>query len=218
MKRIIFSCIIISLFASCNKESDLGGYLTISGTLYFKSIDNINDSVILPNFPLYIQFQSRGTSSYLYSVKTDSIGRFQFTNLSKGTSYYLYNSLDSLNIKYNLQEIVTANNNNINLVLSLDSINQNGVHINVLDSLASPIGNIKLWVFNSAVLAANNDTLGSISSVNTDPYGQAYILNVDTGIYYINAKDTIGNVSFIGKDTIHVTANSGIIRNNFILY
>jgi hypothetical protein len=206
----IFWLVISLIGTGCQRiNDDLKGDSLVSGFLYIKTgLNNGNpDSSAVPNLPLYIQTAGLGSSSYLYSVSTDKIGRYLFSNLNKTANYRVFGSLDSAGISYQVDTVVITGNINQNLILVPNKQSQDGFNIHVIDNLSTPVANLKLWVFTSAVLAANNDSTGSVFSLVTDNSGYVFKLNIDTGNYFINVNQTIGNVSFNAKDTLHVISN-----------
>ncbi|MEO6540541.1 MAG: hypothetical protein ABIN74_06120 [Ferruginibacter sp.] len=208
-------CLLVFFFA-CNKD-DVKGKGEISGTLYYRNtLTGIGDSIKIPNTDLFIQFEDRGTSSYLYKVPTDAGAKFIFTNLDKNKNYYIFKTWESDGVKYLLKELHKPDQKDISLVLIPDEAAQSGFQLSVIDSLNTPVSNMKLWVFTNKILADNNDTLGNIFSITTNNYGKAFKLGIQPGNYYINAKDTIGNINLKGKKIV-IVPNPGIFKDTFLL-
>lgn len=221
MKAKQFLIISMLVFATlaCGKNDDVGGTEEISGTLFYRNtLSGVTDSIKIPNSELFIQFKERGTNSYLYKVLTDADGKFTFTNLKKNEHYYIFKNWEKDNIKYMAKDIIPPGKKDAVVILMPDETSQNGFQLTVIDTLSppTPISNFKLWVFTNKVLADNNDTAGYIFSLKTNDYGNVYRLGIQPGTYYINAKDSSGNIRLKGKVSITVP-NPGISKDNFVL-
>jgi hypothetical protein len=215
--KILSAFSLLALFFACNKNDDIKGKGEISGTLYYRNtLTGINDSIKLPNIDIFIQFEERGTSSYLYKVTTDANAKFIFTNLDKNKSYYIFKTWESAGVKYALRESAQPDKMDKAMILIPDESSQSGFQLSVIDSLNSPVSNFKLWVFSNKILAENNDTLGNIFSLKTNDYGKAFKLGIQPGNYYINAKDTLGNIRLKGKKAL-IVPNPGIYKDTFLL-
>ncbi len=207
MNNIIQGLLILSFYLSaCKNDSDLRGDAIIAGTVYLKNITlTATDSTKLANTKLYVQTQNAGVNSYLYSTTSANDGSFIFSNLIKGNRYWIFGSLDSMGLTYSLNTLVVAGTSD--LIVSLtDTLSDttNEMKILVLDSANSPVANFNVYVFNSKVLAAGNDSAGSIFQLISNSYGIASVTNIQAGIYYLNAKDSIGNILLSGRDTVPI--------------
>jgi len=210
--------ILLFLLTACKNDSDLRGDAIIAGTVYLKNITLTSvDSTKLANTKLYVQTENAGVNSYLYSTTSAGDGSFIFSNLIKGKSYWIFGSLDSAGITYSLQTLIVAGTANVTVSFT-DTLSDttNEMKILVLDSANSPVANFNIYVFNSKVLAAGNDSAGSIFQLKSDNYGIASVMNIHSGVYFLNAKDSVGNLLLSGRDTVTI-GSSGIFNDTLRL-
>jgi hypothetical protein len=209
MKKYLFFCITAFglLFATCGRKGDLSGNLDTAGTLFFKPNPELpNDSVPLPGFTLYLQSSNKVNAGYLYSVQTDSNGKYLFVNLDKHTQYWITASLDTAGLISVIDQKVTPGNGMQDLTFVPNTNGQNGLVLYLVDSLLSPISFDTLLVFKSEQLADDLDSTGNIFTLVTDINGYARMYNIDSGEYYFNVKDTLlGNVLLKGRDSTYVS-------------
>ncbi len=202
---------------TCKNNSDLKGDKVLAGTLYFINIaDGISDTDLVANAKIFIQYASVGTSSYLYSTNTGPDGKFLFSNLSGKKQYIIFTIADTLGASFTLVDSPSIGTENLNIYFTPQNYATNGFSIHVVDTLSSPVANFGLFVFNSATLASDNDSAGSIFELKTDIYGNAYRYNLQPGTYYVNAGGIVGNTMLEKKISFPVTA-TGVANETMIL-
>jgi hypothetical protein len=190
---LIFLCSVIAM-TSCNKpETD--------------DLSGIEDSYtgqpkkILAKQEIFIRRQSSDSSFFLYSVKSDDKGFFQFTNLISGEPYVISSIITSASSTfpavffYNAQN-VTSNSKNVELILSPNNNKQNGFYIQVKDNVGQILPNTKVCIFNNRTLALTDTCNGSIFQLSTNNIGRILYYNISPGKYYLRASFKAGSNIF----------------------
>lgn len=207
--KVIFYLLFIALagLASCH-NGDLQGDATLAGTLYFKdTLVGPQDSVPVAGATLYIQYASRGTSSYLYPATTRSDGTFEFSNLNKDQSYVIFTRVDTFGILYTAQRIVSGGASNISMTLMPVDSATNGFIVLLEDPSLAPVGNFPVYGFTSETSADYNDTSRAQYPMMTNLAGYCFRFNIQSGWYYMNASGVLNNLTVSGRDSFFVPPN-----------
>jgi hypothetical protein len=210
MKNLILLILASLLLSSCKKVDDtFAGKDTLTGILYINdSIIGNGVSKILPNIEVFIQEGADNTDGYMYSLKSDYQGRFNFPFLESKKNYTLYSTYkrDTNSFLFSGSISFEGDVGNQDLVLTPDTKSQNGFIITVVDVDSNPIPNFPVCIFLSKTLWQTGECDFSTFSDTSDLYGRVHHFNVQPDLYYINAKDTINSAFFMGNDSVIVNS------------
>lgn len=222
MKNIYICTILLVTiaFISCQKADDsFKGNSEVNGVLYINNpLTDNGANKSLKDVEIFIQNGENNINGYMYSVKSDNLGKFKFSflNLKKNAdNYTIYSRYTDTDSKIMFSGKISINSeSDIDLILTPDATQQNGFLIKLIESDSSgAVPNFPVCVFTS-VLAGQTDTCQfSAYSGNTDNFGRFLQLNMPQGKYYILAKDTTNTVQSYARDSFEVD-NYGITIKN----
>jgi len=212
VKHLLYPIALIGiLILSCNKNP---GYDDLSGSSIIRGVVVLYDTLTGPNgfvythpIPVYLRYPS-DTSGYLYSTMTNSSGQFSFSGIDNTKAYVAFASLDSAQVQFVGQftypALQTADYVTDTLKLWPSQTNQNGISLQLQDTLGDVLAGFKVFIFSSRPLWANSDSLGNVYSLVSDPFGRAVQLNVSPGWYWIHAQGVFHNLTLQGSDSVFV--------------
>jgi hypothetical protein len=215
MKTFLFILLIVVLGWQCSKpvKDDLSGSLEIKGVLYLNdTLKSFATETALRNSQIYLRnIEDSSSQNFLYSAITDTLGNFAFQNLSD-KQYKLSVSKEISGVIYRvdttlLPSMITAP---IKLVLYPTATTYNVLTIIARDSASKGLlSDASVCLFHSRLLAQANLCDGSFLSLTTDAFGKTHTTRLSTGWYYVNARDSVGQVDIKAKDSIHITNTTG---------
>jgi hypothetical protein len=216
--RIFFPIIVTLLLvvASCKKPgyNDLGGSSTISGVALLHDTYSSNAPYLpLKGISVYLRSMS-DTTGYLNKVNTDNLGQFSFTNIDNSAQYRIDAAYDSGQVHYtgklyyNAQNLTVAHLSDT-LLLQIDTLLQNGIHVVVNDYLGGFATKASVWVFNS-YSNFTQDTMAGSFTMLCDEYGVANRYGITAGNYYFRVKYRSGGIVLVDEQQKTINA-TGIV-------
>jgi hypothetical protein len=212
VKHLLYPIALIGILTlSCNKNP---GYDDLSGTGIIRGVVVLYDTLTGPHgfvytrpIPVYLRYPS-DSSGYLYSTMTNSSGQFSFSGIDNNKAYVAFASFDSAQVQFVGQftypALQTADYVTDTLRLYPSQTNENGIFLQLQDTLGGALAGFKVFIFNSRPLWANNDSLGNVYSLVSDPFGRAVQLNVSPGWYWIHAPGVFHNLTLQASDSVLV--------------
>lgn len=203
----MFSC---KKMSEDKKQDDLyiRGRLFLTDTL---TQNNIN--IPLGNKSVQLAESNGDLLNFLYSDTTDKDGYFVFNllNSSSEKDFIVRYEEKVSEVWYSGSASAKKGQANIALVAELSQTRQNGFYTFVKDSLNGGMPGAKVYLFNSRVLAEINSPAGAVDSLVANSTGRIFKLNINPGLYYLNAIKKVDTLVF-EKRLFEVTiAEKGII-------
>lgn len=208
----IFLLALLLFVWKCQKpenEGDLSGKDYIRGRLFlFDQITQNAVGVPLKEKQVYLRYSgSTDQLNYLFSTKTDADGYFLFTNLRGDTSYQVYYEETVSGVKYFASKDTMAPIDALSLNAGLTP-GQSGFLLTVLDETGNLVKDATICGFSSPLISgySNNDCVGSIFSKKTNESGQAALIPLQQGTYYLNTAISLNGVQLNSRNTIQIHA------------
>lgn len=214
MKNIFWIIIGCSCFCvACRKSPyhDLGGTETIKGVvILYDTLSGRVNKTSASGILVYLKYASDATG-FLYSVKTDSQGKYSFAGISADSSYKIYarSELSPL-MYYGELSLIPSDINggrSDSLKLFPDISNQNGIHLIIEDEVGQRVGNLTAWVFNNPVLFTNDSSTGRIFDIVTNQYGVGNAFNLVADDYYLRIRARTPTSLLLAEKTVRVSGN-----------
>lgn len=219
----IFISLLLLLFMTpgpgCKKSdyNDLSGNYTLKGIIV--AIDTLNGSInyiVYKNTKVFLKNTTDATG-YLYSLTTDSEGKYIFTGIDPAVNYTIYAGSDTGSVRYEGKLDYTANNfadnQSDSLKLYASSKNQNGIHLIAQGIDGGRISGVTAWVFTNEDLFKSGTADGKVFDMTTNTYGVINKMNVAPGNYYFRIKTKIGmlDLQAEGNITIEYTGIKSVV-------
>lgn len=191
---------------SCNKYKVFNGDITLSG--YAEIVDSL--STALPHRAklqtLYLNAYN-DTSTYIFQVKTDTLGHFAIPSLEKGKDYVLFTKFIRDNVQYEGALSFRPDNNPYNTVLKIFPTRYNGLSLSFTDSLNGATPHIPFRLYTSRVFATLDSAKYVYLGGSSDNNGQFFQYNLPPLKYYIVVRDSIGKMALQSFDSITIATN-----------
>jgi hypothetical protein len=212
MKLSILYLICLTSFISCKhyhdlkEDNEVRGNGVIGGRLFV--VDSLTKQGIpspLGKKIIYLLHAGRtDTLDYIMNTTTSDDGYFSFLNLDPDSTYRLLYKEGINNLAFIADTSLKPTAETFPLLARVDRYRQNGIHIILLDNLATPLANTDICVFTSEAQYNTNSCSGSNYKLKTDSSGRAYIFNIQPGQYYFYSTATIGGIEFVTKTQFKV--------------
>jgi hypothetical protein len=193
---LLFALLTLLVPIACHKydglRDDVGGTLYIHGRLFYEdtlSFSKPFKQLPLANQTVMVEYAS-DTTNFIYSVKADSNGYFNFTNLrpgkykiaclEKADTVMYYGSAPLNNFSTSVD--------NATILVTPSATLQNGVKFTVTDNAKQPLNSCTICLFRSAYLASVDTCQGASYILKTNSSGNAFEVNIPSGQYYANFK------------------------------
>lgn len=218
MKQSIYIlALMLCVLFACKKgiEQDK---LYIRGRLFLlDTITQYSNGIPLAGKKIYLSSLS-DSSNFLYSVKTDAEGYFNFTLLMNKEDEFIISTNDTIkNYLYKSKMKVQRGNQSIVLIEKLDESLQNGFVLRTTDVAGSIIPKTTVSLYNSQALAMQDNSTGAIETFTTDSLGKCFKIQIPKGVYYINAKKIIDTATFQNTLFQITVPEKGFINDVIIL-
>jgi len=155
----------------------------------------------------------------IFDMVTGTSGVANKFNFTAG-KYYLRIKTQIGNLHFKGEAVVDIESKGIKtvrIVVNRQSY-QNGMEIQILDSLNMPVNGTKVYLYKSRVVFTLDSTYAnSLYSSEADMFGRFKKYNIEGGKYYIRGINMIGNITLKCTDSIEVPHNS-IVQMNVIVH
>jgi hypothetical protein len=215
--NLLLLCLALTaLLNGCSKApfNDLSGSATFKGVLMLQdTLYGDHSYRAIKNTTVYLG-NPTDTASYLYPIKTDVSGNFNFTNIDSTVNYSLRATFDSTNLRYVADSTYTPANKVFlhrrdTLILRPDVKSQNILHIVVMDASYAPVGNVTVHVFNNSGLFHADTAAGKVFDMVSNAAGRDNRSGLAAGWYYFRINTQIGNTFARTEDSINI-GNNGL--------
>jgi len=189
------------------KAESWQGELKLDGVTYLNdTLTGISDEKILKGQVVQLKkVEDKNNQNVLLQVTSNDQGVFSLPNLAD-QNYYLYAEREENGIWYTYRNEVNPRiQNNLKVVLYPDTVKHNILNIIAKDSATGGLlAATNICLFNSKLLAVQNECDGAISTKITNAQGRVSFLRLPQGWYFINAQFKMGNVDIKVKDSVFV--------------
>lgn len=188
MKKIIFAFILVSLLISgCKKVTySVGDDQQIFGQIFRynnllekgETLKTLNKKVI------YISPFPSDSINYIYSAKSDSLGRFVFSGLKNDKDYLIFIKDSIHGFTYSFYEKLRPSTIGQVLIAKILPQDSEGILLKINDVNGEPVNKAKVYLYKSKLLAESKQVESSIYSIQSDNYGQAIKTGLDETTWY----------------------------------
>jgi len=194
----------------CTKapDGDLDGDITIKGVvMMYDTLNGYLSKITIPKTTVYLKYAADSTG-FIYSATSGQDGSYKFTGINKNKSYAVYTNLDTIGIKrfgqivYNAGSYSDQPSDTLKVFPAV--VNQNVLHVVIVDTLGKTIPNAVAWVFNSKVLFDADTSAGKIFDINTNTYGAGNRFNIPADTYYIRTNIHLGANNYTDEKKVYV--------------
>lgn len=185
---------------------------TISGIVYFNNTD-LGNTIPKPADSVTIRLKIEQEGDYLYKVKSDKTGFFEFGFIPDKKSLFV-EALGTLDgIDYTIVEPVEANNTKIELKMKPQY--KNAVKVTIQKDNGEKWHNTKTFLYRNEFLAdsvfsrSDIPKEGFIESKITNQFGVVIYNDLIKGVkYYLVVKDELSGIKLKKKETLEVGNDS----------
>lgn len=201
---------------------DLSGNNYIGGVAFLYNDVSVNGALTpLAKMPIKVAYASQPFPNFLFAVSSDSAGGFLLPNLRNGVAYTIFAQDSVGGVKYygSLNYTLTNDDSPVQdaqLILYVDSLQQNGFIYTVTDVGGNPIKGDTVLIYSSPVLAAvpkaQDTCLGCSLLLTTNLYGKASQFNLPAGNYIAYFHAIFGLIELKGADNNLQIGTARIVR------
>lgn len=213
LKKIIVACCFFVAVLSCKKYNNLASINEVrdtckaNGRLFL--LDTLTQQVFyLPQTKKKILiFPGDATNeiNYLYSATTDENGYFTFKNLTRDKQYRLVYEETISGKLYRADTVVSAPTAGLQFILQPSFDRQAGIYLTVLNPSGQIVPKAIVCLFSNAEAYQGGKCDNSNYTIVADAYGHAFQFGILPGRYFVLASASIGNVSYMAKDTVDIS-------------
>lgn len=221
-KQLFWVFLALYLMVSCqDKEVLFYGNSSIQGYVYSLDTNEIFLPEKISKKEIFLSDKSNDPNYFLYKTITNDEGFYNIEYLPAGKNqeYYIYSKFviddsieyfgESKAIKVNEEEIY---NYDLYVYPKID----NGLKIQLIDSLGTSINNFSLWIYINEIAANNDDTSFAIRQSKTNENGIYKLYNITPTRYFIVAKDSLAENLITGRESVLIE-EKGIISKTVIV-
>lgn len=193
MKRISILIFLAVLAIAACKKADKYGRLTdqaVYGYAYVTDPFGVNLSVALSAQTVYINDKA-DTTAYVLQTATDAAGRFTFNRPSTG-QFTVFAHYIKDGVEYRGSVTRDADKTDSIKLLVLPQY-LTALHLHFQDATNGGLSNLNFRLYTNQSAAAADLTKQAFLKGTADTYGNFNTYNINTGDYWVVAKDTIGS-------------------------